>query len=172
MPQAENLVRYSFIIKGKVGRGERPLSSSFLSRHQPSIISSSFGLGTEVFFLSLRVKPGLSWHDGKIISGLSTMRVFHFEESPSHKWLFLVCTEPDLGSLTWWPPWACCRPYFQHFFKLSWGHSAKNMSYGSKNMFWGVTNSLSSLGRMWSSCHCCFCLFGDVSSASVAWFCC
>ena len=38
-----------FIIKGKVGRGRRPPSSSFLSRRHASIISSSSGLGRGVF---------------------------------------------------------------------------------------------------------------------------
>ena len=36
---------------------------------------------------------GLSWHYGKIISGLCTIRVFHFEMSPLHKFLFLMCSE-------------------------------------------------------------------------------
>ena len=49
VPHPENLVGYSFIIKGKVRRGERPLSSSFLSRCQISIISSSSSLGRGVF---------------------------------------------------------------------------------------------------------------------------
>ena len=43
-------------------------------------------------------QPGLSWHYGKIISGLSTMRVFHFEMSPFHKLLFFyVCKEHVLA---------------------------------------------------------------------------
>ena len=45
----ENLVGHSFIIKGKIGRGERPPSSSFLSRHHASIINSSSRLGGGVF---------------------------------------------------------------------------------------------------------------------------
>ena len=56
MPHSENLVGYSFIIKGKVGRGERPLSSSFLSRCHPSGISSSSRLGKGVFFFPFMVK--------------------------------------------------------------------------------------------------------------------
>ena len=44
----KNLVGYSFIIKGKIGRGKRPLSSSPLSSHHTSINSSS-RLGREVF---------------------------------------------------------------------------------------------------------------------------
>ena len=40
MGQSENLLGYSFIITGKVGRGRRP-SLTFLSRHHSSIISSS-----------------------------------------------------------------------------------------------------------------------------------
>ena len=43
----ENLVGFSFIIKGKVARGRRTLS--FLSRHHTSIISSSSRLGRGVF---------------------------------------------------------------------------------------------------------------------------
>ena len=31
------------------------------------------------------VQPGLSYHFGKIFSGLSTIRVFYFEKSPFHK---------------------------------------------------------------------------------------
>ena len=59
--------------------------------------------------------------DGKIFSGLSIRRVFHFENSPSHKWFF-VCeyTAPLLG----------------------------------------VINLLSSLGRMWVSCHHYFIVWG------------
>ena len=49
MPCPENLLGYSFIIKGKVGRGRRP-SLSFLNRHHASNISSSFRLGRGVFF--------------------------------------------------------------------------------------------------------------------------
>ena len=44
------------------------------------------------------VKLGLSWYYRKIISGLSTMSVFHFELSSSHKLLFFyVCREHVLG---------------------------------------------------------------------------
>ena len=42
----ENLVGFSFIIKGKVARGR---TLSFLSRHHTSIISSSSRLGRGVF---------------------------------------------------------------------------------------------------------------------------
>ena len=42
----ENLVGYSFIIKGKVGRGKRPPSSLFF---ESSIINSSYTLGGGVF---------------------------------------------------------------------------------------------------------------------------
>ena len=48
MPHPENLVGYSFINKGKVGRGKRSLSSSFLSRCHASIISSFSRLGRGV----------------------------------------------------------------------------------------------------------------------------
>ena len=49
MPHPENLVGYSFVIKGQVGRGRRA-SLSFLSGHHISIISSSSRLGRGVFF--------------------------------------------------------------------------------------------------------------------------
>ena len=45
----ENLVGHSFIVKGKGGRGKRPLPSSFLSRRHTSIISSCSRLGRGVF---------------------------------------------------------------------------------------------------------------------------
>ena len=51
MPCPENLLGYSFLIKGKVGR--QRTSWSFLSRCDASIISSSFRLGRGAF-LSLR----------------------------------------------------------------------------------------------------------------------
>jgi len=41
MPCPENLMGYRFMIKGRVGRGKKPPSSSFLSRCHASIISSS-----------------------------------------------------------------------------------------------------------------------------------
>ena len=47
----KNLLGYNFTMRGKVGRGRRPLS--FLSRHHASIISSSSGLSRGVL-LSLR----------------------------------------------------------------------------------------------------------------------
>ena len=57
MPCPENLLGYSFIIKGKVGRGRRP-SLSFLNRRRIFIIGSSSRLSREVL-LSLLVKLGL-----------------------------------------------------------------------------------------------------------------
>ena len=39
------------------------------------------------------VRLALSWHYGKITSGLSTMRVFHFEMLAFHKLLFFMCAE-------------------------------------------------------------------------------
>ena len=53
----KNLAGYSFIIKGKAGKGWRWLSSSFLSRRHASIISSSPRLGGRIF-LSLRGQAG------------------------------------------------------------------------------------------------------------------
>ena len=49
MPCPGNLVCYGFIIRGKVRRGKRPLSSSFFSRHQTSVISPSSTSGGGVF---------------------------------------------------------------------------------------------------------------------------
>ena len=88
MASAENLLGCSFIIKGKIRKGKRPFFS-FLSRHHVFIVSSSSRMGRRVF-LSL---PGQASHYGKIISGLSTMRVFHFEVSPFHKLLFSLCMQ-------------------------------------------------------------------------------
>jgi len=48
-----------FIIKGKVGRGRKPPSSSFSNRYQTSIIGSSSTLSRRVF-LSLYGQTGLS----------------------------------------------------------------------------------------------------------------
>ena len=56
MPHPRNLLGYSFIIKGKVGRGRRT-SLPFLSRCHASITSSSSRLSRGVF-LSLVVKLG------------------------------------------------------------------------------------------------------------------
>ena len=57
----ENLVGYSFIIKGKVcvcgGGAGRPLYSSFLSRRHDSIMSSSSRLDSGVF-ISLHGQAG------------------------------------------------------------------------------------------------------------------
>ena len=60
----KNLVGYSCIIKGRMGRGRRPPSSSFLSRCHASIISSSSTSGGGVFSCPYVVKLGLSWHSG------------------------------------------------------------------------------------------------------------
>ena len=57
MPCPKNLVSYSFIMKGKVGRGRRSPSSSFLSRCHVSIISSSSVVSRGVFS-SLYVQAG------------------------------------------------------------------------------------------------------------------
>ena len=72
-------------------------------------------LGKEVF-LSLYGQARTV--NGKIISSLSTMGIFHFEMSPFHKPLFFMCRKHVL--------WIICL--------------------------------LSSLGRMWGSCHHCFSL--------------
>ena len=45
----ENLVGYSFKIRGKVCKRRKPLSSSFLGRHHASIINSSSRWGGECF---------------------------------------------------------------------------------------------------------------------------
>ena len=63
-------------------------SATWEARHRISIT-----------FLSCQVREvlcsprGLSWHYGGIISGLCTIRVFHFEISPLHKFLFFMCSE-------------------------------------------------------------------------------
>ena len=85
----ENVVGYSFKIRGKVYKRQKPLSSSFLGRHHASIINSSSRWGGE-YFCPYMVKPGLPWCCAKIISGLSTMSASHFEMSPFiNYWFFL-----------------------------------------------------------------------------------
>ena len=124
----ENLVGYSFIITGKVRRGKRPPSSSFLSRHYAFINSSSSRLGRGVF-LSLHGQA----RTVKIITGLCTMSTFPYII------VFYVCREYVLG----------------------------------------IIDLLSSLGRMWVSCHHCFTVLGHVSCfcrmvlllGKPAWFC-
>ena len=74
------------------------------------------------------IKLGLSWHYGKIISGVSTVSVFQFEMLHFHNFFLTVCREHVLG----------------------------------------VINLLSSLGRVWVSCHHIFLLFRGMSHASVA----
>ena len=56
MPPVENLLVYSFIIKGEVGKGRRT-SLSFLSRCQVFIINSFSRLSRGVL-LSMRVRLG------------------------------------------------------------------------------------------------------------------
>ena len=46
-----------------------------------------------LFFCSYMIKPELSRHYGKIISGFSTMKVFHFEISTFNKLLFFKFAE-------------------------------------------------------------------------------
>lgn len=82
----ENLEGYHFIIRGESEEGERPLSSSFLSRHRASIISSSSKLGWGFSCLYM-VKPEVSWHSGRIISGFSMMRIFTLKMSLFHNFL-------------------------------------------------------------------------------------
>jgi len=48
---AQNLVGFCFTIKGKVGKGKKPSLSTFLSRCQASIISSSSMSGREFSYL-------------------------------------------------------------------------------------------------------------------------
>ena len=52
MPHPENLVGYSFIIEGKVGKERRPSLSSLSRRH--IFIISSFSMLSRGVFLSLR----------------------------------------------------------------------------------------------------------------------
>ena len=56
------------------------------------LISSSSRLGREASCPYL-VKPGLPWHYGKIISGLSAVRAFHLEMSSVHKLLLFMYPE-------------------------------------------------------------------------------
>jgi len=88
----KNLESYSF--KGEVGSGKGLPSSSFLSRHYASIISSSSMLVERGDISLYLVIQGSYCHGSmeKIISGLSTMRIFHFEMTPFHK-LFFRCAE-------------------------------------------------------------------------------
>ena len=102
-----NFVGYSFIVKGKVGRGKKPLSSWSLSRCHASNISSSPRSGRGAFCPYV-VKPGLSRLYGKIISGLSTMSIFYFEISAFYKLLFYACREHVQGLLSSWAHWAGC----------------------------------------------------------------
>ena len=93
VPHPENLVGYSFIIKGKVRRGkDHFLPHSWVDVKFPSSVPPPVWAG-ESSCLCV-VKPRLSWHYGKIISGLSTMRSFHFEMSPFYKLLFLCLCVP------------------------------------------------------------------------------
>ena len=77
----------------EVGSGKGPPPSSFLSRHYGSIISSySMLVERRTFPCPSWSKKAPSWQYGKIISGLSTMSIFHFEMTPFHK-LFSRCAE-------------------------------------------------------------------------------
>ena len=67
----ENLVGYSFISKGQAERGERPRSSSFLSRCQAYIINSSSRLGRGCF-----LSPHGQARTVKRIWSLWTMSIF------------------------------------------------------------------------------------------------
>ena len=105
VPGPENLVGYRFIIKGKVRRKARPPSSSSLA------VSSAPPPGwAGECSCSYRVKPGLSWHCGKIMSGLSAVRAFHLEMSSFHKSLLFMYPESTCwGSSASCAPWAGCR---------------------------------------------------------------
>ena len=81
MPCLEYLVGYSFIIKRKVKREKRLPSSS------------AFPPSGEGFSCPYMVKPGLSWHYGKIISGLSTMRSFTLKCCLSINYCIFMCEE-------------------------------------------------------------------------------
>ena len=95
MQGPKNSVGYSFIIKGKVERGKRP-PSSFLIRCLTFITSASSRLDKGVF-LSLHGQVGTVMHYGKIISGLSTVRVLHFEMFPFHTPLDPLSPEARTG---------------------------------------------------------------------------
>ena len=89
----EHLVGYSFIIKGKAGRREKPPSSSFLSRCHVSTISSSSRLGRGVFLpLYGQTKTVMAlWKD---YFRSQYTQAFHFEESPFCKLLlYFLCVQ-------------------------------------------------------------------------------
>ena len=93
-------VGYIFIIKGKVGTAERPLLLSWVDIMLPSLAPPQGWVGE--YFCFYMVKPGLSWHYGKLMSSLSTMKVFYFEVSYFYKLLvffffFNVWREQVLG---------------------------------------------------------------------------
>ena len=144
-------------------------SLCFLSRHHTSIISSSPWQGREVF-LSCLVRLGLSQHFGKIIPGLSTMKVFILRGHLSLNDCLCVCVH---------------RPYpgshkhddfagqiiglicYHHF--IVWGALCKEHVLKAREHVLGVINSLSSLGRIQfsvtivllfvgMSCFCCIVL--------------
>ena len=94
---AENLLSYSFIIQGKVGRGEDLLCLS--SRRHASIINFSSRLGRGVF---------LSLH-GQARSTDYYYYYFMYSESMSQ------------GSWTHWAHWAGCRSHVTVAF-IVWGH--------------------------------------------------
>ena len=86
------LAGYVFTITGKVGRGkDHLLPHSWVDIALASAAPPPGRAGE--FSCPYTVKPRLSWHYGKIISGLSTMRAFHFEMSPFHKLLFFMCAK-------------------------------------------------------------------------------
>ena len=73
----------------------RSPSFSFLSRRHATIISCPSGWAG--FFGLYVAKSELSRHYGKVISGLGTMSVFHFEMSLSINYCFYMCREHVLG---------------------------------------------------------------------------
>ena len=83
MPHPENLLGYSFIIKGKVGRRPSCSLSSVASHFHHQFLPQT---EKRSLFVPLYMgRPELSQDFGKIFSGTSTTRVFHFEKSSSHK---------------------------------------------------------------------------------------
>ena len=126
------LVGYIFIIKGKIDLGVKEKlkgeKTTFFLILEVTFSSSAPPPGwAGQFSCPYMVKPGLSWHYGKLIPGLIQCGSFTLKCHLSINYCFYVCREHILG----------------------------------------VISLLSSLGRMWVSCHHFFIVWGHVSC-----FCC
>lgn len=97
----------------------RSPSFSFLSRRHATIISCPSGWAG--FFGLYVAKSELSRHYGKVISGLGTMSVFHFEMSLSINYCFYMCREHVLGISNLLSPLSRVRVSCHHCLTV-WGH--------------------------------------------------